>query len=173
GRARLPRRQPERPRQDRGQRLLGAAAARGAGVDAARLVGGAAGARTADARDVRRPRARREGRRPVRRRPLRAPGPRARGGPPRRRAVMRGAAAVTAVALAALALGGCGAATRTTTPTVPGPPPAFATSPAGGVGASVDFGASDAVTRALRRALPGEALALASVVNDAGRLVPV
>ena len=86
---------------------------------------------------------------------------------------MRGVAAVTAVALAALALGGCGAATRTTTPTVPGPPPAFATSPAGGVGASVDFGASDAVTRALRRALPGVALVLASVVNDAGRLVPV
>jgi len=85
----------------------------------------------------------------------------------------RASAAVAALALGALALGGCGAATRTTPPAATGPPPAFATSPSGGVGATVDFGASDAVTRALRRALPGVTLALASVVNDAGRLVPV
>src|SRR5207249_2829645 len=143
GRARLPGRQPERPRQDRGQRLLGAPAAGGAGVDAARLVGRAAWARPADARDVGGPGARSEGRRPLRRCPPRAPGPGPRRGPPRRRGVMhRRGAVAAAVALAALALGGCGAATRTTPPTTPGPPPAFATSPAGGVGATVDFGAS-------------------------------
>jgi hypothetical protein len=85
----------------------------------------------------------------------------------------RGAAIGAALAAAALALAGCGAATRTAGRTPPPPPPAFATSPAGGVGATVDFAPSDAVTRALHRALPGAALAVASVVNDAGQLMPV